>query len=66
MCIYKQVGKYNRKRKRAMEHIDAFRIRRSEMSKFKKIRLKFPDNLQLLCYGLLEGKEGEVFCFEKY
>lgn len=30
------------------------------------IRLKFPDNLQLLCYGLLEGKEWEVFCFEKY
>lgn len=30
------------------------------------ICLKFPDNLQLLCYGLLEGKEWEVFCFEKY
>jgi len=30
------------------------------------IRLKFLGNLQLLCYGLLEGKEWEVFCFEKY
>ena len=30
------------------------------------IRLKFPGNLQLLCYGLLENKEWEVFCFEKY
>ena len=28
------------------------------------IRLKFPGNLQLLCYGLLENKEWEVFCFE--
>ena len=24
------------------------------------ICLKFPDNLQLLCYGLLEGKEWRV------
>ena len=31
-----------------------------------RIRLNFLGNLQLLCYGLLEGKEWEVFCFEKY